>query len=243
MFSTRRQFLMYLTAAGSLVVASRAVAHDGHHGASTPESMPAGCGPMGTPAMGDHGHHDTSTPMAMMDGVDFDLLYIDMMIPHHESVIALAEAAMGDLEDERLQLIAQAILDTQQLEIEELADLREEWYGDREPAMMDHDMMAMSMGMQSDCVDQAMMDEMMNQMDSEWHVSTFEAADDKDLAFIEQVIPHHEMAIVTSRLALEYGTREELRDIAQLVIEAQEREISELEEIRSDLTGEATPAA
>ena len=50
--------------------------------------------------------------MADMGQVEFDLMYIDMMIPHHESVIALADVAVGELEDARLVTIAEAILET-----------------------------------------------------------------------------------------------------------------------------------
>jgi uncharacterized protein (DUF305 family) len=179
---------------------------------------------------------DHGTPMA---GMEFDLVYIDMMIPHHESVIALAEIARDQLGDERLQAIADAILETQPPEIEELAALREEWYGSPEPEKISDEIMAKSMGMEHGCADQMHMD----QMSAEWQVEQFEAADDKDLAFIDQVIPHHEMAVVTSQLALEKAKHEEIKDIAQMVIDAQEREIKELEAIRAELTGEATPAS
>ena len=47
----------------------------------------------GTPTAGRH-TMDHGTPMAE---VEFDLLYIDMMIPHHESIIALAEVAQHEL--------------------------------------------------------------------------------------------------------------------------------------------------
>ena len=97
--------------------------------------------------------------------------------------------------------------------------------------------MNVSMGMAHGCVDQGHMD----QMSSEWQLETFAAAEDKDLAFIDQVIPHHQMAVDTSQVALEQAEHEEIREIARLVIEAQEREIAELEEIRAELT--STPAA
>jgi uncharacterized protein (DUF305 family) len=206
----------------------------------TPEHKAEHCAaPMGTPDTDDHAGHgdmDHGTPMA---GMEFDLAYIDMMIPHHESVIALAEIARDQLGDERLQTIADAILETQPPEIEELAALREEWYGSPEPEMMSDELMATSMGMSHGCADQMHMD----QMSAEWQVEQFEAADDKDLAFIDQVIPHHEMAVVTSQLALEHANHEEIKDIARMVIDAQEREIKELEAIRAELTGEATPAS
>jgi uncharacterized protein (DUF305 family) len=74
---------------------------------------------MGTPAA--EGGHD----MAGQD-VEFDQLYIDMMIPHHQSIIALAQAAQERLTDERLQAMAENIITAQDAEITELCLLREE---------------------------------------------------------------------------------------------------------------------
>jgi uncharacterized protein (DUF305 family) len=48
---------------------------------------------------------DGRTPAAGMDhmAMEFDQMYIDMMIPHHQSIIALAQAALPRLTDERLR--------------------------------------------------------------------------------------------------------------------------------------------
>jgi uncharacterized protein (DUF305 family) len=197
--------------------------HDGH-GMSTPE-MTEG-----------HGDHDMGTPgMMKEEKVEFDLMYIDMMIPHHESIMALAGVALPELQDPRLQEIAQAIIDAQGPEIEELQQLRDEWYGDAEPVSMD-----MMMGMPGMGTDMAMMEQ---QMSAELQVQAFCAAENKDLAFIDQVIPHHQMAIDTSEAALEQAVHPELVAIAEEVITAQQAEIDELEVIRAELTGEATPAS
>ena len=174
---TRRTFTISLASAGIVsasVAAFRATAQDTSHGAhhSTPEGSPEAQGcvvPSASPG---------ATPEAT---IPYDQAYIDMMIPHHESIIALAEVAVTELEDDRLVAIAQAILDTQAGEIDELKALREEWYGDPEPAMMSDEIMAVSMGMQHGCADQGHMD----QMGAEWQLEQFAAAEDKDLAFID----------------------------------------------------------
>src|SRR5690606_6122862 len=102
---------------------------------------------------------------------------------------------------------------------------------------MSAEIMLVSMGMQGDCVDE----HHMNLMNAEWMVQQFDESEDKDLAFIELSIPHHQMAIDTSEIALEQAGHEEIREIAGLVIDAQEGEIAELEMVRDDL--QATPAA
>ncbi|HEV2107669.1 MAG TPA: DUF305 domain-containing protein [Thermomicrobiales bacterium] len=211
---------------------------------ATPGSDPcAGVSAMATPGM------EMGTPMADMDMgemgspaamAEFDQLYIDMMIPHHASIIAMAEAALPRLTDERLREIAQAVIATQEPEIAELRDLRQRFYGDPDPAPMDMAMMTM--------MDEAMpgmgtMDEMAFQMDREAQVAAICAAENADLAFIDLTIPHHQMAIIASEAALERAVHPEIRDLAEQVIAAQEREIETLIEIRQDLAGTASPAA
>jgi len=181
-----------------------------------------------------------ATPGMEMQQVEFDQMYIDMMLPHHDSIVALAQVAMPLLEDPRLQEIAQIIIDTQTAEQAELEALRAEWYGSPDPAPMDDAMMSMMMeampGMGS-------AEEQMQIMDAQWQVQTFCAAEDYDLAFIDQTIPHHQMAIDASEIALDQAVHPELAAIAQEVIDAQQTEIDELETIRAELTGEASPAA
>jgi uncharacterized protein (DUF305 family) len=188
---------------------------------------------MGTPAAGDD--HDMAGA-----SVEFDQLYIDMMMPHHQSIIALAQAAGDRLTDERLQTIAGNIITAQQAEIEELRGYREQWYGRPDPMPMDEAMMGMMMVMMPGMGDMA---SMQMQMDPNALVTTFCGAEDPDLAFIDLTIPHHEMAIMASEAALDQATHDEIRTIAKRVIQDQQREIDELNAIRQELTGAATPAA
>ena len=188
---------------------------------------------LGTPMAGDE--HD----MAGMT-VEFDQLYIDMMLPHHASIIALAQAAQDRLTDERLQVIAGNIITSQSAENEELRGYREAWYGSAEPMPMHGAMMGMMTEMMPGMGD---MESMHMQMDPRALVAAFCAEENADLAFIELTIPHHEMAIRASEAALDQATHDELRGVAERVITDQQREIEELEQIAADLAGEATPAS
>lgn len=196
----------------------------------------------GTPAMdhGDMAGMDMGTPMAGMEmDVEFDQLYIDMMLPHHGSIIAMAHAALPRLTDPRLREISQAIIDTQSAEQAELHGYREQFYGAAESAPMDTGymdaMMAAMPGMGE-------MDDMVFQMDAVAQVAAICAAEDTDLAFIELTIPHHEMAITASEAALTQAVHPEIAAFALRVIDAQQAEIDELTAIRSELTG-GTPAS
>jgi uncharacterized protein (DUF305 family) len=184
---------------------------------------------------------DMGSPMAGMDmdmEMELDQLYIDMMIPHHASIVALARVAQGELTDERLLEIAQNIIDTQSAEIEELRGYREQFYGS--PDLMPMDTHAMEMMMQA-MPGMGTMEEMTFQMDAAAQVSAFCAAEDKDLAFIDMTIAHHRMAIVSSEPVVEGATHEEIREFAQRVIADQQREIDELTAIRGELTSADAP--
>ena len=193
---------------------------------------------MGTPMAGmDHGGMSMGTPMAGM-AMEFDQLYIDMMIPHHASIVAMAHVARDRLRDERLAEIARTIVDTQTAEIEELRGYRERFYGSAEPMPMDDRTMDMMTEMMPGM---GPMDQMAMQMDPAAQVAAICGAEDADLAFIDLTIPHHEMAIAASEAALDRATHEEIRAFAERVIEDQQREVQVLSGIRQELYGSATP--
>lgn len=207
--------------------------------AATPAMTDSGMGgmEMGTP-MADMG---MGTPMAGMEmNMELDQLYIDMMLAHHAGIIAMAQAALPELEDERLREIAQNIIDVQTEERGELRDYREEFYGSPEPAPMDESMMSMMSMMMPGM---GTMEEMSLQMDPDAQVALICAAEDTDLAFIDMTIAHHQMAITSSETAVDQATNQEIKDFAQKVIEDQQREIDELSSIREELYGSATPGS
>lgn len=183
---------------------------------------------------------DMGSPMAGMDHamMDLDQMYIDMMIPHHASIVALSEAALPRLSDPRLQEIARSIVSAQNAEVEELRGYREQFYGDPNPMPMDAAMMEAMDGMMPGM---GSMDEMAFQMDASAQVAAICSAEDTDLAFIDLVIPHHEMAIVSSEPVAAGAEHDEIRAFAEKVIADQQREIEELSAIRQELYGSATP--
>lgn len=139
---------------------------------------------MSTPAA-DDGHDMAS------QSVEFDQMYIDMMVPHHAGIIALAQAAQERLTDERLQAIADAIITSQSAENDELRGYREEWYGSPESMPMDEAMMGMMMEMMPGMGDMAEL----RQMDPQALVAACRAGEDPEVTFIDLTIQRHEMAI------------------------------------------------
>ena len=207
-----------------------------HAAQSSAASTPASCDASGTPTSASQAH--SSMDMGSPVSQDIDLMYIDMMIPHHASIIALSQAALPRLEDERLRTLAQNVIDAQSAEIEELKGYRLEFYGSADSQPIDEQAMMMLMGDMEHS-----MDAMMSEMDATAQVAAICAALDVDVAFIDLTIPHHESAIMASHVVVEQAVHPEMRDFAQRVIEAQEGEIEELQQIRLELTGSAVVAA
>lgn len=164
--------------------------------------------------------------------VEFDLAYIDMMIPHHESLIALSKVAENDLSDAGLVDMARSFISEQGHEQERMIRLREAWYGDAPEVPMDVQMQQMP-HMEDD------METMHHLMSADWMMRTFRDAGNKDLAFIDQTIPHHRMAIEASADAVEHAVHPELGTIARNVITAQQRDIAAMKRIRAEITGES----
>ncbi|MDQ3251105.1 MAG: DUF305 domain-containing protein [Actinomycetota bacterium] len=67
-------------------------------------------------------------PQQLADEDPFDRAFIDNMIPHHESAIAMAEVALQKSKNPEIKGIAGDIVSAQKREIEEMKRWRKEWY-------------------------------------------------------------------------------------------------------------------
>lgn len=59
----------------------------------------------------------------------YEQRFIDMMIPHHEGAIMMAEHALKHATRPELRQMAEKIIKAQEKEIEQLKQWRKEWYG------------------------------------------------------------------------------------------------------------------
>jgi len=221
----------------------------------TPVSDPCAMLPPATPGM--MGGHMMATPgpgmgPGMMHAtpgmpmIDFDVMFIDMMIPHHEGAIAMAQVALTRAEHEEVRQLAQAIIDVQSREIEQLRAWRDQWYPNA-PQMPMEQMMGMMMGMMQGMPGmgsgQQMMEMLQHSMDATAQMRALCAVQGPfDLAFINGMMLHHQGAIAMAQAALQQAQHPELRAFAQGVIDAQQAEIEQMTRWRESWYG-ATPAA
>jgi uncharacterized protein (DUF305 family) len=143
--------------------------------------------------------------------VPFDRAFIDAMVPHHESAIAMAkEAKSAGLSAPALVKIANDILRSQSAEIRLMHSWRKAWYGSA--AVDPHGSAAL--GLSAHDMGMAGMPGMLKN------------AKNVDKAFASMMVGHHKGAVVMAKLALQRGQHGQLRALARRIIAAQEREIA-----------------
>ncbi len=67
-------------------------------------------------------------PRELAERRPFDKAFIDAMIPHHESAIAMANAALEGSDNPEIRGIARAIVEAQEKEIARMEAWRQDWY-------------------------------------------------------------------------------------------------------------------
>jgi uncharacterized protein (DUF305 family) len=143
-----------------------------------------------------------------MMGGGMDEMFIEQMIPHHDDAIAMAELALEQSDRPEIRQLATDIRSSQTAENAQMREWYREWYGG-EPDVGG----GMGMGMMGAVTD----------------MDALESAPDFDKEFLEQMVPHHEMAVMMTTMVVNRGGREELRELADSMRRAQSREIELME--------------
>ena len=157
----------------------------------------------------------------MQNAEVIDAHFIEQMIPHHEDAITMAKLAQQKAQTTEVQQLAEDIITSQGREIEQMKTWYKAWYGRELPTgdevMMHHGMggsAGMHMGMMGDATD----------------IERLEKAENFDIVFAEEMIPHHQMAVMMASMLKNGTTRPEMRQLADNIIEAQTREIDQMRE-------------
>lgn len=173
-----------------------------------------------------------STVLAACAGItggepSIDRAFIDMMVPHHESAVAMAEIALERAEHPELRDLAQDIIDAQSAEIGQLKDWRAQWLGSSDTPSMDEMPMLPRMSMEGHAMSGATMD-MAREVDGLRSAEPFERL------FIDAMIRHHEQAVEAAQIVQEETGRAEIRQLAEAIIDGQTAEIEQLRQWRED---------
>mgnify|MGYP001573672506 CR=1 FL=1 len=144
-----------------------------------------------------------------------DRHFIEQMLPHHDGAIAMANLALEKAKRPEVKTLAKAIISAQESENQQMKSWYKDWFGREVPRGS-----AMTGGMMS----QGGM-----HMGGTQDIEALKNAPDFDKAFIEAMIPHHQMAIMMAQM-LEAGTvRPEMKQLAQNIISSQTKEIKQMQ--------------
>ena len=143
------------------------------------------------------------------------IMFAQMMIPHHEQAIEMADMALENTSNPTILELASEIKAAQDPEIEQMR-------GWLETAGAPENGMEMHMGHMSGMLSEEELDALRNARDAEF-----------DRLFLEGMIEHHEGAIDMAEDVLE-NDNEEVRALATAIIDAQTREIELMESLLAE---------
>ena len=158
------------------------------------------------------GQQNTPTAMANLDSH-----FIEQMIPHHEGAIEMARLAQERSKRPEILTLAKAIIQSQSQEITQMQAWYKNWYGVEVPVDS-----SVGMGMGRGMMQGGMMGGTTADIESLKNSANF------DEAFLQEMIPHHQVAVMMARMLLSGTNRPEMKQLAQDIINAQEQEIDQM---------------
>ena len=152
---------------------------------------------------------------------DADVMFAQMMIPHHEQAIEMSDVILGkEGVDPEVTDLATQIKAAQDPEIAQLNIWLDEWGAPQpdESMGMDHGDMG---------------DESMDGMMSEEDMQALDGAEGAEAGrlFLEQMIVHHEGAVEMAQTEVEDGSNKAAIEMASTIVTSQSSEIQTMEDL------------
>jgi uncharacterized protein (DUF305 family) len=165
----------------------------------------------------------TPSPQSMTQmGMQHDQHFIERMIPHHQSAVQMADLALSRAKHPELKQLAANIKTAQTQEIKQMQGWYKQWYGTTVPTVSKGGMDMMGMGRTGMPMHSGM-------MGMQTDLTALKNASDFDRVFMEQMIPHHQMAVTMSSMILN-SSHPELRSLSQAIIKSQTAEIRQMQQ-------------
>lgn len=171
-----------------------------------------------------------------------EVRFMEGMIDHHQMALDMAGHCLEKTTTEAVQTLCQGVIDAQTPEIELMRGWLLDWYGiDYTPVPMAQLMDWMDLGAASGMMDMGHGDHTANPMTDMplmmGMMSGFDRIEgaDYDAAWLEAMIDHHDDAVHMATRVLRYAEHEDLRALAQQIIDDQTAEIELMETILAEL--------
>jgi uncharacterized protein (DUF305 family) len=162
-----------------------------------------------------HDYNGMMRMMGMNNGYMYsgnvDKQFIEQMIPHHESAIAMAKLALEKSKHEEVKTLANNVITSQTAEINTMKQWYKDWYGTDVPVVSSNALWGGGM-----MNIQVSMDELI-------------AEADFDEAFLSQMIRHHQMAVMMANMLNASTNRSEMKKLGNDIISAQNKEIGDMQ--------------
>ena len=171
---------------------------------------------------------------------DADVMFAQMMIPHHSQAIEMSDMLLAkEGIPEEVTALAEQIKAAQGPEITQLESWLEQWGEPTEmPETGNNDMPGMDEGMDEGMDGMEGMEGMeMEGMMSEEDMQALSDAQGTDAArlFLEQMIAHHEGAVDMAQTEIEDGQFPDAVEMARTIVDTQQQEIDTMRQLLTTL--------
>ncbi|HTF53923.1 MAG TPA: DUF305 domain-containing protein [Pseudonocardia sp.] len=204
--------------------------------ALTVSAVLAGCGTNTSPTGSAPPATSSGTAAVAQAHNQADITFAQSMIPHHAQAVSMSKLAAQQASSPQVKDLAARIEAAQQPEIDQMSGFLRAWNapvpdtndssmgamsGMNHGDMSQNSMPGMSQG--SDGGMPGMMSQQQMQQLSQAHGAAF------DTMFLQMMIGHHQGAVTMSKTELAEGENPDAKTLAQNIIDAQQREITEMQ--------------
>lgn len=146
-----------------------------------------------------------------------DVTFVTDMIPHHAQAVQMADMALTQATSAEVKKLASAIKDAQDPEIQTMSGWLQSWGQPAPDTMGGHDMASMGSSDEGGMMSTQEMSDL-----GEVNGAGF------DSMWLELMIKHHRGAVASAQTELTSGSSAEAKKLAQDIVDAQNREITEM---------------